>query len=58
MGSVPSSSNLASRPSWLAGSSSLSDARADCRNPAFTPGSNVTLTQYVVNGLDRNNACT
>ena len=58
VGSVPSTSNLASRPSWLAGSNSLSDARGDCRNPALTPGSRVTLTQYIVNGFDRNNACT
>jgi hypothetical protein len=57
VGSVPSSSNLASRPSWLAGSTSLSDARSDCRKPALTPGSRVMLTQYIVNGLDRNNAC-
>jgi hypothetical protein len=57
VGSVPSSSNLAGRPSWLAGSSSLSDARSDCRNPALTPGGRVVLTQYVVNGFDRNNAC-
>jgi hypothetical protein len=58
VGSVPSSSNLASRPSWLAGSDSLSDARSDCRNPALTPGGRVTLTQYIVNGFDRNHACT
>ena len=58
VGSVPAGSNLAGRPSWLAGSSSLSDAQSDCRNAALTPGSRVTLTQYIVNGLDRNNACT
>lgn len=58
VGSVPSTSNLASRPSWLAGSNSLTDARGDCRNPALTPGGRVTLTQYIVNGFDRNNACT
>lgn len=58
VGNVPSSSNLASRPSWLAGSASLSDARSDCGKPALTPGSRVTLTQYIHDGLDRNNACT
>ena len=58
VGSVPSDSNLASRPSWLAGSSSLSDARSDCRDRALTPGGRVTLTQYIVNDLDRNHACT
>lgn len=57
VGNVPSTSNLASRPSWLAGSTSLSDARSDCRDAPLTPGSTVTLTQYVYRGLDRNNAC-
>ena len=58
VGTVPSGSNLTGRPSWLAGSSSLSDARNDCRNPVLSPGGRVTLTQYIVNGFDRNNACT
>jgi hypothetical protein len=57
VGSVPESSILTGLPSWLAGSSSLSDARSDCREPALTPGGRVTLTQYVVDGFDRNNAC-
>jgi hypothetical protein len=57
VGSVPSSSNLAGLPSWLAGSTSLSDARRDCRNAALVPDSRVTLTQYIVNGFDRNHAC-
>jgi hypothetical protein len=56
-GTVPSSSNLAGRPNWLAGADSLSDARDVCRDSALTPGSRVTLTQYIVNGYDRNNAC-
>ncbi len=57
VGDVPSDSNLAGRPSWLAGSSSLRDARGDCRDDALTPGGWVALTQYVVDGLDRNHAC-
>jgi hypothetical protein len=57
VGSVPTTSTLAGVPSWLAGSSSLSDAQSDCRNPALTPGGRVTLTQYIVNGLDRDHAC-
>jgi hypothetical protein len=57
VGSVPSTSNLASRPSWLAGSISPADARSDCRNRALTPGGRVTLTQYVHESLDRNHAC-
>jgi hypothetical protein len=58
VGNVPADSNLVGRPSWLAGSNSLSDARDDCRDAALTPGSRVTLTQYIVDGFDRNNACT
>ena len=57
VGSVPSDSMLAGRPSWLAGSTSLSDAQSDCRNPALSPGGRVTLTQYIANGVDRNRAC-
>jgi hypothetical protein len=57
VGEVPSDSTLAGRPSWLAGSSSVRDARGDCQDRALTPGGRVTLTQYVVDGLDRNHAC-
>lgn len=57
VGNVPPGSNLAGRANWLAGSTSLADASSDCRNPALVPGGRVTLTQYVVGGLDRNNAC-
>jgi hypothetical protein len=57
VGSVPSDSDLAGRPSWLAGSTSLADARSDCANPPLVPRSRVTLTQYVVDGLDRNHSC-
>jgi hypothetical protein len=56
-GSVPSGSNLAGRPSWLAGSTSLTDARSDCADTPLVPRSRVTLTQYVVDGLDRNHSC-
>ncbi len=57
VGRVPEGSALAGRPSWLAGSTSLDDARADCSDRGLTPGSAVALTQYVVDGLDRNHAC-
>jgi hypothetical protein len=56
-GTVPSGSNLAGRPSWLAGSTSLTDAEADCASTPLVPRSRVTLTQYVVDGLDRNHSC-
>ena len=56
-GTVPTGSTLAARPSWLAGSTSLTDAKADCANTPLVPRSRVTLTQYVVDGLDRNHSC-
>jgi hypothetical protein len=56
-GTVPSGSTLAARPSWLAGSTSLTDAQADCATTPLVPRSRVTLTQYVVDGLDRNHSC-
>jgi hypothetical protein len=57
VGSVPPESTLAGRPSWLAGSTSLSDAQSDCRNPVLSPGGHVALTQYIANGVDRNHSC-
>jgi hypothetical protein len=57
VGSVPATSNLVGRDSWLAGSTSLDGARAACRKPALVPGGRVTLTQYVQNNLDRNFSC-
>ncbi|TFV68522.1 hypothetical protein E4P40_23300 [Blastococcus sp. CT_GayMR20] len=57
VGSVPATSNLAGRDSWLAGSTSLDGARAACRKPPLVPGGRVTLTQYVQNNLDRNFSC-
>ena len=57
VGTVPSSSNLAGRNSWLAGATSLSGARANCAKPPLAPGGRVTLTQYVRGGLDRDHAC-
>jgi hypothetical protein len=56
-GIVPPSSPLAGRDSWLAGATSLADAKAACRLPALVPGGRVTLTQYVQNNLDRNQSC-
>ena len=57
VGTVPSGSTLAGRPSWLAGATSLSGARSNCSKPALVPGGRVTLTQYVQNGWDRNSSC-
>jgi hypothetical protein len=57
VGSVARDSTLASRDSWLAGSSSLSEAVTACSDPALVPRGEVTLTQYVRDDLDHNHAC-
>jgi hypothetical protein len=57
VGTVPLTSVLAGRDSWLAGSSSLTGAQAACGRPALVPAGKVALTQYVQSGLDRNLAC-
>src|SRR5215212_4704577 len=56
-GTVPSTSNLVGRNSWLAGATSLTQAKTNCTRAPLVPGGRVTLTQYVINGLDRDNSC-
>jgi hypothetical protein len=56
-GSVPTTSNLAGRSSWLAGATTLNEAISNCAQPALTPRGHVALTQYVVNNLDRDHSC-
>lgn len=56
-GSVPSTSPLAGLPSWLAGASTLTGAKANCSLPGLTPRSRVAMTQYVADGLDYNYSC-
>lgn len=53
---APGPSNLNGLPSWLAGATSLAAAQANCADVPLT-GGRVTLTQYLVNGLDHNYAC-
>lgn len=57
VGSVPDDSVLAGLPSWLAGATTLSGARSNCSRTPLVPGGEVTLTQYVQNGWDRNTSC-
>jgi hypothetical protein len=57
VGAVPTTSNLAGRNSWLPGATTLNGATANCTKPALTPGGRVTLTQFVVNNLDRDHSC-
>jgi hypothetical protein len=56
-GAVPSTSNLAGLPSWLAGARTLNGAKSNCSSAGLTPGSKVALTQYVSGGLDYNVPC-
>lgn len=57
VGDVPDDSPLAGLPSWLAGATSLSGARANCSRVPLVPDSEVTMTQFVQNGWDRNTSC-
>jgi hypothetical protein len=53
---TPGPSNLNELPSWLAGATTLEGAQAACALPPLT-GGRVTVTQYLMNGLDHNYAC-
>lgn len=57
VGTVPSSSNLYTLPSWLAGASSLASAKRKCSDAPLTAGSKVVLTQYISRGFDYNHSC-
>ncbi len=57
VGTVPSTSNLVGRNSWLAGATTLAQAKSNCARPPLVPGGRVTLTQYVPESLDRNHSC-
>jgi hypothetical protein len=57
VGSVPASSTLAGRDSWLAGATSLAGAQTACLEPVLVPCGRVTLSQYVQGGLDRDFSC-
>jgi hypothetical protein len=58
VGTVPSTSNLVGRNSWLAGATGLSQARDACRRTPLVPGGRVTMTQYVDDSLDHDHSCT
>ena len=57
VGTVPADSPLVGLPSWLAGSTTLAQAVAECLQPPLVPGGRVALTQYVPDDLDRNHSC-
>ncbi|MCY1675573.1 hypothetical protein OVA06_12795 [Pseudarthrobacter sp. SL88] len=56
-GTVQPGSPLAGLHSWLAGAKTLRGAKSNCSLPGLTPGSSVTVTQYVAAGLDYDYAC-
>ncbi len=51
------SSNLAGLPNWRPSGASLSNAIANCKVQALTPGGIISLTQYIVQNLDYNHTC-
>lgn len=57
VGDVPDESPLYELDSWLAGSTSLSGARATCGRSPLVDGGWVVLTQYVTDGLDHDHSC-
>lgn len=57
VGTVSSSSNLYSLPSWLAGARAATGAKANCASPPLTAGGEVTLTQFVTGNFDYNHSC-
>jgi hypothetical protein len=56
-GTVQSGSPLTALPSWLAGAKTLRGAKSNCSLSGLTPGSPVTVTQYVSAGLDYDYSC-
>jgi len=57
VGNLDPTSNLNGLDSWLAGALTQRGAEANCADPALTPTSKVTMTQFVSKGLDYNVSC-
>ena len=53
---TPTASNLNGLPSWIAGATDLAGAQANCSSAPLT-GGQVTVTQYLLDGLDHNHSC-
>jgi hypothetical protein len=56
-GSVNTSSNLNGLKSWIPGANSQKGAKSNCSLPPLTPGSTVTLTQFISKNLDYDYSC-
>lgn len=54
---TPSTSPLAGQPSWLAGATSSTNARAVCTHVGLTPGSIINIVQFVSAKLDYDVSC-
>jgi hypothetical protein len=57
VGQVSADSSLAGLPSWLAGARTANGAKNNCSSPPLTPGSEVTVTQFVSRGFDYDYSC-
>lgn len=57
VGSPSPTSNLNNLKSWVPGARSQSDAKTTCSTSPLTPGSTVTLTQFVSKSLDYDYSC-
>jgi hypothetical protein len=57
VGTVSATSNLNNLQSWIPGARSQATAKSNCSASPLTPGSPVTLTQYVSGSLDYDYSC-
>ncbi|MCU1570875.1 MAG: hypothetical protein JWR33_1616 [Naasia sp.] len=56
-GTLRTGSSLAGLDNWIPGATSEKGARSNCALSPFTPGSRITLTQFVSKNLDYNVSC-
>lgn len=56
-GKTSSTSTLSGLANWIPGASNLKAAKANCSAAPFTPGSRVTVTQYISRNLDYDWSC-
>jgi hypothetical protein len=56
-GAVSSSSNLNGLANWRPSGATLANAKTNCTVAPLTPGGFISLTQYVVKGVDNNHSC-
>jgi hypothetical protein len=54
---ISAGSNLNGLPNWRPSGATLANAKANCSVAPLTAGGFISLTQYVVKGLDNNHSC-